>query len=79
MVVNSSIVTALGLAVDRSITDIALFWTVQNIILNQNSDRSTRFNRTWITLCAGNGPAINRETYGVKAELCNFISKCTSI
>jgi len=67
-------VAALGLAVDRSITDIALYWTVQNIILSQNSDRTTRFSRKWITLCAGNGPGVNRETCGVKAELYNFDS-----
>jgi len=45
MAVNSSIVAALGLAVDQSITDIALYWTVRNIILSQNSDINTRFNR----------------------------------
>jgi hypothetical protein len=48
--VNSSIVAAVGLAVDQSITDKALYWTVQNIILSQNSNRNTRFNRKWITL-----------------------------
>jgi hypothetical protein len=79
MVVNSSIVAALGLAVDQSITDIALYWMVQNIILSQNSDRRNRFNRKWITVCAGNGPGINRESYGVKAELYNFVSKCTCL
>ena len=47
MVVNSSIVAALGLAVDQSITDIALYWMVQNIILSQNSDRFTRFKSKW--------------------------------
>jgi hypothetical protein len=45
MVVNGSLVATLGLAVDLSITDIALYWMVQNIILGQNSDSSTRFNR----------------------------------
>jgi len=79
MAVNSSIVAALGLAVDQSITDIALYWTVRNIILSQNSDTTTLFNRKCITLCAGNGPGINREAYGVKAELYNFVSKCTCL
>jgi len=76
MVVNSSIVAAIGLAVDQSITDIALYWMVQNIILSQNSDRSTRFNKKWITVCEGKVLGINRETYGVKVELDSFVSKC---
>jgi hypothetical protein len=33
MAVNSSIVAALGLAADHSITDNAQFWMVQNVIL----------------------------------------------
>jgi hypothetical protein len=65
-------VAALGLAVDQSITDIALYWVVQNIILGQNSDRNTRFSKKWITACAGNGPVVNSETCGVKAELYNL-------
>lgn len=56
MAVNSSIVAALGLAVDQSITDNALYWMVQNIILSQNSNRNTRFNRKWITVCEGKVP-----------------------
>jgi hypothetical protein len=76
IVVNSSIVAAIGLAVDQSIIDIALYWMVQNIILSQNSDRSTRFNRKWITVCEEKCLGINRMTYGVKAQLDSFVSKC---
>jgi hypothetical protein len=76
MVVNSSIVAAIGLAVDQSITDITLYWMLQNIVLSQKSERSTRFNRKWITVCEGKCLGINRETYKVKAELDSFVSKC---
>lgn len=51
MLVNSSIVAALGLAMDQFITDNALYWIVQKRILSQNSKTGTRFNRTWIIGC----------------------------
>jgi hypothetical protein len=79
MLVNSSIVAALGLAVDQSITDIAMYWMVQNIILGQNSERITRFNRKWIPVNEAKGLGTNRKTCGVKAELYDFVSKSTCL
>jgi hypothetical protein len=77
MVVNSSIVAALGLAVDQSITDIALYWMVQNIILSRNSDKLLASIVNVKPYAQEMVRGVNRETCGVKAESYSFVSKYT--